>query len=319
MGYVVFKVIMSQATRQIYIPLYSDVRLIECRDHFQLVPVPEVRTVYGYGKIKSSRATIDPNDPNSEPIWDNLAPDEEVWAVMQWYEFGDGHQEPGDICFMRPECTEEQVRKRMEQMKGFSSKTREEAIAILQCYDAPEEDHQYVEDNYPNYQSEPNPNSTHEYDVYHARLKVMAELQPKTVELLKIANATKDPVKRNFVEREAVQSLFAEWAHYLTEDEVLAWQRNNPVGTGWMCEFGEVMREPRRIICPVNHELALNWLRRKYNEMTAKELAGSVFGRVWRWLAPGFRMTADFIKKRREKLGLTTKRPPGPRRKSYCQ
>ncbi|HEY3857558.1 MAG TPA: hypothetical protein VGO67_24515 [Verrucomicrobiae bacterium] len=83
---------MSQATREIYIPPYSGVRLIECRDHFQLVPVPEVRTVYGYGKIKSSRATIDPNDPNSEPIWDNLAPDEEVWAVMQWCEFGDGHQ-----------------------------------------------------------------------------------------------------------------------------------------------------------------------------------------------------------------------------------
>ena len=74
----------------------------------------------------------------------------------------------------------------------------------------------------------------------------MAELQPITVELIKIANVTKDPVKRKYVEREAVQSFFAEIARYLTEDEVLAWQKSNPVGTGWMCEFAEVMRFPRR-------------------------------------------------------------------------
>jgi hypothetical protein len=305
---------MSQPSgKPIYIPPYSGVRLIECRDHFQLVPVPEVRVVYGYGKIKSSRATIDPEDPNSEPIWDNLGPDEEVWAVMQWYEFGDGHQEHGDICFMRLERTEEDVKKRMEQMEGFSSTTREEALAMLQIYDAPQEDHDYVEAKYPNYQSEPDPNSTDEYDVYHARLKVMGELQPKTVELLKIANATKDPVKRNFVEREAVQSFFAELAHYFTEDEVLAWQRSNPVGTGWMCEFGEVMGKPRRTISPVNHELALNWLREKYNLLTEKELSVSILKRILIWLTP------SAIKKRRERLGLTSKRKPGPPPKSAGQ
>jgi hypothetical protein len=98
---------------------------------------------------------------------------------------------------------------------------------------------------------------------------------------------------------------FAELAHYFTEDEVLAWQRSNPVGTGWMCEFGEVMREPRRTIDSVNHELALNWLRQRYNQMSAKELSVSIFKRILRWLTP------DAIKKRRERLGLTTKRKPG--------
>jgi hypothetical protein len=193
----------------------------------------------------------------------------------------------------------------MEQMARFSNQTSEEAVGLLQCYDASEDDHAFVEDNYPNYQTEPDPSATDEYDVYHARLKVMSELQPKTVELLKIASATKDPVKREFVERQAVQSYFAELAHYFTEDEVLAWQRSNPVGTGWMCEFGEIMREPRRTIDPVNHELALNWLREKYNLLTAKELSESIFKRVLRWLTP------DAIKKRRERLGLTTKRKPG--------
>ena len=214
---------MSQPSgKVIYIPPYAGVRLIECRDHFQLVPVPVVRTVYGYGKIKASMATMDPEDPKSEPIWDDLGADDEVWAVMQWFRFEDGHEEPGDISFLRPECSEERVMRSLEQMKAFADTTREEAVSILQCYDAPEEDQQFVEDNFPNFQSEPDPKSTDKYDVYHARLKVMEELQPKTVALLKIANATKDPVEREYVEREAVQSFFAELAHYLTEDEILA-------------------------------------------------------------------------------------------------
>ena len=145
---------------------------------------------------------------------------------------------------------------------------------MLQCYEASEDDYAYVEEKYPNYQSEPDPKETDNYDVYHARLKVMCDLQPKTVELIKIANATKDPVKRQFVEREAVQSYFAELAHYFTEDEILAWQRTNPVGTGWMCEFGEVMREPRRTLDPVNHELALNWLRENIQSYDRKRAFG---------------------------------------------
>jgi hypothetical protein len=301
---------MSQPSGKLYIPPYSGVRLIECRDHFQLVPVPDVRKVYGYGKIKASKATCDPDDPNSEPFWDDLGPDEEVWAVMQWYEFADGHKEQGDIRFVRPEVPEGEVRERMEQMQKLDSFTREEAVGLLQCYDASEDDKDYVESEYPNYQTEPDPKDTDNYDVYNARLKVMCELQPKTVTLLKIASATKDPVKRQFVERQAVQSYFAELAHYFTEDEILAWQRSNPVDTGWMCEFAEVMREPRRTIDPVNHELALNWLREKYNLLTAGELSESIWQRVLRWLKLD-RLSPDAIKKRRERLGLTTKRKPG--------
>jgi hypothetical protein len=56
----------------------------------------------------------------------------------------------------------------------------------------------------------------------------------------------------------------------------------------------------------VNYELALNWLRAKYNEMSEKELSLSFFQKLLIWLTPAA------IKKRRERLGLTTKRPPGP-------
>ena len=311
---------MSQPlAKPIYIPPYSGVRLIECRDHFQLVPVPAVRTLYGYGKIKASEARIDSDAKAAGPIWTDLDPDSEVWAVMQWYRYADGHQEQGNISFLRPDCGEKQVRKSMEKMEQFSSMTSEDARALLECYDAPEEDHIFVEENYPNYQTEPDPRDTDNYDVYHARLKVMGDLQPKTVALIKIANVTKDPAKRQIVEAEAVRSFFAELAHYWTEAEVLAWQRTNPAGTGWLCEFGEVMSKPRRTLDRINHELALNWLRQQYNEMPAKVLADSIFKRVFRWLAPGFKLTADFIKSRRVRLGLTTKRPPGPPPNKPCQ
>jgi hypothetical protein len=303
---------MSQPSgKEIYIPPFSGVRLIECWDHFQLVPVPAVRVCYGYGKKKAKEfATV--NDDDIPPFAEFCEPDEEIWVGLQWFRYEDGHEEEGDAFFARASVTKEEFRKRMKQMESSYNKSREEMLDLLQTFEATEDDYQYVEANYPNYQSEPDPKSTDEYDVYHARLKVMEELQPKTVALIKIANATKDPEKRQIVECEAVQSFFAELAaHYFTEDEIKAWQRSNPVGTGWMCEFGEVMREPRRRLDPINHDLALNWLREKYNEMTAKELSNSVFRRVWKWLAPGFQMTGDFIKKRRERLGLTTKRKPG--------
>jgi len=297
---------MSGSTQTTYIPPFSGVQLVECRDHFQLIPVPDVRTIFGYGRIKASRARVDHADPQAGAFWDDLGPDEEVWAVMQWFRYADGHEAPGDIAFLRPEVPESEVRKHMDEMARFSELSREDLVGLTQCFEAKDEEFDYIDSVRPNYQSEPGPNATDEYDVYHARLKVMSELQPKTVELLKIANVTKEPSKRLLVEREAVQSYFAELAHYLTEPEVLAWQRSNPVGTGWMCEFGEVMRAPRQNIDSADHELALNWLRARYNEQTATQLSESIFKRVLR------RFTPSAIKKRRERLGLTTKRPPGP-------
>jgi hypothetical protein len=304
---------MSQSSGKIYIPPFSGVRLLECRDHIQLAVVPAVRAFYGYGKIKASEATIETEDGRSESFWNHLDPNEEVWTVVHWLRFEDGHEEKGDFCYLRLPATEEDARERMREMERFHSGTREEMVALTRCFEATEEDYQYLEDNYPNYQAPPDPSATDEYDVYHARLKVLAGLQPITVELIKIANATKDPAKRQIVEREAVQSYFAELAHYWTEDEVLAWQRSNPVGTGWMCEFGSVMHEPRKSVDPVNHELALNWLRQNYNVMTAEALSLTIFQRIFRWLTP------SAIKKRRERLGLTSKRKPGPPPKSACQ
>jgi hypothetical protein len=171
----------------------------------------------------------------------------------------------------------------------------------------------YIERRYPNYQHPPDPSKTDEYDVYQARLKVLAGLTPKTIELMKKTNATADLVERRKIEHEAVQSYFAELTHEWTEDEVLAWQRSNPVGTEWLREFASVFQEPKREIDPINHELAFNWLRRKYNLLTEEELSDSVLMATLQRLTPGA------LKNRRERLGLTSKRPPGPRPNSSSQ
>jgi hypothetical protein len=117
---------MSQPSgKPICIPPFSGVRLIECRDHFQLVPVPSVRTTYGYGRIKASKARVDSDEINPVQFWTDLGPDDEIWCVMQWFIYEDGHQEPGNISFLRPECTEEEAKKSMERMMGLEDFTRE--------------------------------------------------------------------------------------------------------------------------------------------------------------------------------------------------
>lgn len=235
---------MSQPSgKPTYIPPFAGVRLVECWDHFELVFVPEMKILYGDGKVKASEASSDPDDLGAKPmsaIWDDLAPETEIWCAIRWYEFQDGHKEHSDICYTRPDSTEEYVQNQVEQLRSFYEVTPDSARELLQCYQAKEEDYDFVDANWPKYQSEPDPNKTDEYDIYHARLKVLSELSPKTIDLLKIADAVKDPIKRNYVEREMVQAYFAELAHYLTEDEILACQKNNPLGTGWMCEFAEV-------------------------------------------------------------------------------
>jgi hypothetical protein len=249
-----------------------------------------------------------------EPFWGDCAPEEEVWAVVQWIRYEDGHEEKGSVSYLRsPPATEKDARMKMLEMERFYGTSKEELLALNECFESTEEDYAYIESRYPNYQSPPSdPNAIDEYDVYQARLRVLAGLHPKTVELIKQADAAQDLVKRQKLEREAVQAYFAELAHYWTEEEVLAWQRGNPVGTEWICEFATVFREPRREIDPINHELAFNWLRSKYNLLTAEELSDAMLVMV------GQRVMPATLKKRRERLGLTTKRPPGPPPKS-CQ
>ena len=297
---------MSKASGTFYIPPFVGVRLIECRDHISLTPVPSFREFFAYGKVKAAEVVIELEDGRTEPFWDNCAPDEEVWAVAQWVRFEDGHEEKGTINYLRSPNSERDARKAMQEMSDFYGMNKERMLDLGRLVENCEDSDVFMESRYPNYQSPPSdPKAIDKYDVYQARLKVLAGLHPKTVELIKRADATQDPQKRYKIERETVQAYFAELAHYWTEEEVLAWQRSNPIGTEWMCEFARVFEEPRREIDPIKHELAFNWLRRKYNLLTAEELSDSIL------IATLQRLTPEAIKKRRERLGLTTKRKPG--------
>lgn len=289
-----------------YIPPFAHVRLIECRDYIALTPVPSFREFFGYGKKKASEVRVDPDDPSSEPFWSNCGKDEEVWAVMQWIRFEDGHEEQGSVSYLR-RATEDDAKAALKRMTAFYSMSKEDLLALTKCFKATEDDLAYIEYRYPNYQSPPtDPGEIDEADLYSARLKVLAGLHPKTVGLIKQADETKDPQQRQVLERQAVATYYAELAHHWTEDEVLAWQRSNPIGTEWMCEFARVFQEPERKIEPINYELAFNWLRKKYNLLTAEELSDAILIRTGQRLMPGT------LKKRRERLGLTTKRQPGP-------
>ena len=123
----------------------------------------------------------------------------------------------------------------------------------------------------------------------------MAGMQPKTVALIQQADEAKDDTERQKREREAVHAFFAESAPYWTEDMVMAWQRNNPVGSKFLCEFGRVMEAPERELDPINYELALNWLRRGYNLMTENELSEAIFK------ATGQHVKPNTLKKKRAK------------------
>jgi hypothetical protein len=291
----------------IYIPPFANVRLIECRDYIALTPIPSYREFFAYGKKKAKDVKVDPDDPNSEQFWDDCTEDEEVWAVMQWTRFEDGHEEQGSISHLR-RASEDDAKAAMKRMSDFYSMSKDDLLALSKCFNATEDDLAYIESRYPNYQSPPaNPGAIDEADLYSARLKVLAGLHPKTVGLIKQADETKDPQQRQILERQAVAAYYAELAHHWTEDEVLAWQRSNPIGTQWMCEFARVFQEPELEVNPINYELAFNWLRKKYNLLTEEELSDAILIRTGQRLMPGT------LKKRRERLGLTTKRQPGPR------
>jgi hypothetical protein len=301
---------MSQSSGKIYVPPYSTVRLLECRDHIQLAPVPVFRVFYGYGKVKASEVVIELEDGKSEPFWDNCTPNEEAWAVVQWFRFEDGHEESGSIHYLRWPKTEDDARRAMQDMSDFYSMSKEEMLILGRLVEDSEDNDKFMEGRYPNYQSAPSDPLSVEYKVYQARLKTLAALQPKTVKLIKLADATKDPQKRQKIEREAVQAFFAEVAQCWTEDQLSAWLKSNPPGAKWLHEFGKMLEKPERELDPINQELALNWLHRGYNLMTEKELSVAIKN------ATGKDVKPNTVKKKRTDLGLPTKRNPGPKPKS---
>ena len=288
------------------VPPFAGVTLVEYRDRIELTPVYWYREILGLGRFKAPKVGPQPGDV-MYPFFNAVMGDKEIWVVAQWRRFEDGREEAINLIYLDPEATETDARKEFESLDSFLNMSKKELVGLDRCFEVPGEDRDYVESRFLDAKlGPPNSKSIDVHDLYQARLKVMAGMQPKTVALIRQSDAVKDPKEREKFEREAVEAYFAEMAHSWTEDQVKEWQQSNPIGTEWMCEFARVMQEPEREIEPINYELALNWLRRKYNLMTAEELSDNILIRT------GQRMMPGTLKKRRERLGLTSKRPPGP-------
>jgi hypothetical protein len=294
-------------SNRIIVPPFDGITLVDFRDRIELKPFSWCREFVALGRKNASVVGPQPGE-EIYPFFNAVMGDKDVWVVTAWSRFENGEEEVNLVNYLDPDATEQKARKEFERVVRFYETSKEELEGLLECSKSTEGDILFVESRGANRdRSVPQTRSIDEHDLYQARLKVLGGMHPKTVALIHRADETVDPDKRGKIEREAVQSYFAEMAHQLAEDEVMEWQRNNPAGTEWLCHFGRVLAEPEKDIDPINHELALNWVRRKYNLLTAEELSDMIL------IATGQRVSPATLKKRRERLGLTTKRTPGPR------
>jgi hypothetical protein len=291
------------------VPPFAGVRLVEYRDRIALTPLYWCREFVGMGRFKANEVGFQSGE-DMFPLYNAIMGDNEIRVIVSWQRYEDGREEVGLASCLDPEATEAEARKVFARSIRFLRMSKEKLEVLEGCFKATEEDHAYIESRFPNVKAAPDPKSTDEYDLYQARLKVLAGMQPNTVGLLKQADVTKDPQKREKIEREAVEAYFADMATYWPENVLKDWLRSNPAGSKWLGEFASMMQKPERELDPVDLELVLNWLRRGYNLLTESELSDAILTGTGQRLKPGT------IKKRRVRLGLTTKRQPGPRPKS---
>lgn len=291
------------------IPPFRGVRLFELRDRIVLLPVYAYREIVGLGRFKADQVGPQAGS-DTYPLFNAIMGDKEIWVVVQWRRFDDGREEAINIEYLDPEATEVEARKAYDRMNEFLKMSKAELEGLAGCFEASDEDLDYIESRFQEIPEPPNSKAIDDYDLYQARLKALAGIHPNTTRLLTEALLAKDANKRQALEKKAVQAYFADLAQIMDEEMVTEWQKSNPLNTEWLLEFVRMYQEPGKDLDPVNHELALNWIRRGYNLLTEEELSDQILK------ATGQRVMPGTIKKRRERLGLTTKRLPGPRPKS---
>lgn len=236
-----------------------------------------------------------------------------VSVAAHWRRFDDGREEVQNIEVIGPDEAEADARKKYDSRNAFLNKSKEELLKLARLLKEPDEDLAYIENRFATVPAPPERQATEDYDVYQARLKALAGVHPNTTRLLTEALLTDDAKERENLEKQAVQAFFADLAQKLSEEMVVEWQKSNPLNTEWLLEFARMYREPAKELDPINHELALNWIRRGYNLLTEEELSDAIL------VMTGQRLMPSTIKKRCERLGLTTKRQTGPRPNSEQQ
>lgn len=147
-------------------------------------------------------------------------------------------------------------------------------------------------------------------DLYKARLKVLSPVSPRTVKIFEQSINVMDPAERDRLQWEAIQAYFADSAKNWSNKEFKNWQECNPIEKKWVPDTADSLNSPAKAVDPVDYELALNWVARRYNEMKPGELAEIIYK------VTGERLTPVAIRKRHYRsLGLMTKRKAGAKRK----
>ena len=147
-------------------------------------------------------------------------------------------------------------------------------------------------------------------DLFKARLEVFRPVAANVVRIFSQSLGVEDPAERERLQHEAVQAYVADLAAGLTDEEFGAWQEKNPLDKKWIEVLAKNLRRRQKALDPINYELALNWINRRYNEMEPKDLAEVIYQVTGQQLSP-----VAIRKRYYRKLGLMTKRKPGARLK----
>jgi hypothetical protein len=298
------------APRERQVPKYVKLAMFEGKYGFLLEPV----CVLTSQKVEIHRVVI----PKTQRTPMQYAfGGEETWQVQVW-EYAEGHNSVTPTWTMTydPDTTREEVEKEaakvLDMYGDFENNVKfaqvfrpaEPRISLppeKPIIDPAKDNSERIRELHRRYEIHREERS--------ARFKVLSAILPKTVGLAEMAEQVADDVSRREIEVESLEAYFAENAPGWSPIVFKAWQHLNPIGfkwVQWLYVWHSRQMKNRKEIDMVDYELAFNWRWEKYYLMTAEQLKDAVYKRT------NQKLTAEAIKKRRERLGLTTQRPPGP-------
>lgn len=292
-------------------PKYVKLAMYESKYGFFLQPV----CLLTLQKVEINRVQI---PKKNRTLLENTFGGEETWQVQVW-ESAEGYDSPTPTWMVTfdPDTTYEEAKKVAEEVREMYEHwdDTEEIAQFFRMADTrislppkrppleqlAKEDPQAAQA------------ASRIYEIHReeraARFKVLSVVLPKTVELAEKAEQETDPEIRQQLEGESLEAYFSEnapgWPPFIFK----GWQKLNPIGLKWIqwLYVWQSRRMKSRVeINAADYELAFNWRWKDYYLLTAEQLKDEIQKETKQLLSP------DAIKKRRERLGFTTQRTPGP-------
>jgi hypothetical protein len=299
------------------VPKYVKLAMLEGKYGFLLQPV----CVITGQKVEINRVRI---PKKNRTMLEAAFGGEETWQVQVW-EYAEGYdsETPTWMITFDPETTYEEAQREANKVREMYGDW-ENAEQMAQFFRPAEPRISLLPIKPPVDVARENPQLAvelnREYEIHReeraARFRVLSVILPKTVELAERAEQTPDAEIRRQLEAESLEAYFAEnapgWSPFIFK----AWQHLNPIGLKWMqwlYIWNSRQMKRRKEINVADYEMAFNWRWKQYYQLTAEELRDAVKNETRQLL------NVEALKKRRERLGLTTQRPTGPPPKSSGQ